>query len=66
MYMYAYDMVLFSESIEGLKSLLNELLKDCKAYGSSVHVFTINVKKSKALLFRKGSKSKPGEHWQIL
>ena len=53
--MYDEDMVLFSESIEGLQSLLNELLNYCEAWKLS-----INVEKSKVLVFRKGGKSKIG------
>ena len=58
--MYADDMVLFSESIDGLQSLLNELSNYCEIWKLS-----INVEKSKVLVFRKGGKSKPGENWHI-
>ena len=59
--MYADDMVLFSESIEGLQSLLNELSNYCEAWKLS-----INVDKSNVLVFRKGGKSKPCENWDIV
>ena len=58
--MYADDMVLFSESIEGLQSLLNELSHYCETWKLSN-----NVEKSQVLVFRKGGKSKPGENWHI-
>lgn len=56
--MYADDMVLFSESIEGLQNLLDELNEYCIAWKLSV-----NVAKSKIVIFRKGGKVKNDEKW---
>lgn len=50
--------VLFSESIEGLQNLLHELNKYCIAWKLSV-----NVAKSKIVIFRKGGKVKNDEKW---
>ena len=58
--MYAGDMVLFSESIEGLESFLNEL-----SHYRETWKLSINVEKSHVLVFRKGGKSKPGENWHV-
>jgi hypothetical protein len=56
--MYAYDLVLFSESPEGLQCQLNALSEySCKC-GPKV-----NIDKSKILIFRKGGKLKPNEKW---
>ena len=50
--------VFFSESIEGLRFLLNELSKYCKAWK-----LCINGEKSKDLVFRNGDRPKSGENW---
>jgi exonuclease III len=49
--MYADDLVLFSESVQGLQSQLDALLAYSRRWGLSV-----NVDKSKILIFRNGGK----------
>lgn len=56
--MYADDMVLFSESIEGLQNLLHELNEYCIAWKLSV-----NVAKSKIVIFRKSGKLRNDKKW---
>lgn len=58
--MYADDMVLFSESVEGLQLLLNELSHYCKTWN-----LCINVEKSKIVVFRNKGKIKCNEKWCI-
>ena len=58
--MYAGDMVLFSESIEGLQSLLNELSHYCETWKLS-----FNIEKSQVLVVRKGGKWKPSENEHV-
>lgn len=58
--MYADDMVIFSETIAGLQSLLDELTYYCSTW--KLH---INVDKSKIVVFRKGGRVKENEKWYI-
>lgn len=58
--MYADDMVIFSESIAGLQSLLDQLTYYCSTW--KLH---INVNKSKIVVFRKGGRVKECEKWYI-
>ena len=56
--MYADDLVLFSESIEGMQSMLN-CLKDYTSEWS----LTVNVSKTKIVVFRNGGKVRNNESW---
>ena len=58
--MYADDMVLFSETVDGLQSLLENLYCYCKKWN-----LCINVEKSKIVVFRNSGKIKDNEQWFI-
>ena len=56
--MYADDMILMSESIDGLQNMLNTLSNYAKKWGLSV-----NIKKTKIVVFRKGGTIRADEKW---
>lgn len=58
--MYAYDVILFSESDEGLKSLLGELAIDCKEWK-----LCVNIDKYKIIVFRNNGKNRSNEEWYV-
>lgn len=56
--MYADDLVLFSETVDGLQGLLNSLHSYSKNWSLDV-----NIQKSKIVVFRKGGHVKSSERW---
>ena len=56
--MFADDMVIFSTSIKGLQEGLNNLADYCKKWG-----LTVNISKTKIVIFRKGGKIGKEEKW---
>ena len=56
--MYADDMVIFSDSEEGLQEALNNLDFYCKKLG-----ITVNTRKTKIVVFKKGPISENTGHW---
>ena len=56
--MYADDMILMSESQEGLQKMLSSLEKYTKEWNLSV-----NVEKTKVMIFRNGGKVRKEETW---
>ena len=56
--MFADDMVIFSTSIQGLQEGLNNLADYCKKWG-----LTVNIGKTKIVIFRKGGKIGKEEKW---
>ena len=56
--MYADDMILFSETIEGLQNMLNTLSIYTEKWGLSV-----NTKKTKIVVFRRGGRVNVDEKW---
>lgn len=56
--MFADDAVFFSESIEGLQSLLDNLEQYCKKWD-----LTVNTDKTKVVIFRKGGVVSQEEKW---
>lgn len=60
LFMYADNIVLFSESVEGLQGLLDELLRYCNKWK-----LCVNVDKSKIVTFRNSGKLRSNEKWHI-
>jgi len=56
--LYADDLALFSSSPIGLQRLLNRLAEYCDKWR-----LTVNLKKSKIIVFRKGGRLKHSENW---
>ena len=56
--MYADDMVLFSESIDGLQHMLNSLYTYTKNWNLEV-----NIQKTKIVIFRNGGIIRDNEFW---
>ena len=56
--MYADDMVIFSDSVNGLQSMLNSLSSYTDKWS-----LTVNVAKTKIMVFRNGGVVKPNEVW---
>ena len=56
--MYADDLVLFSESVEGLQSQLDYLCNYSREWGLEV-----NIRKTKVMVFRKGGRVRNFEQW---
>ena len=56
--MFADDMAIFSTTIEGLQIGLNNLSDYCKKWG-----ITVNVSKTKIVIFCKGGKVREDEKW---
>ena len=56
--MCADDTILMSESVEGLQNMLNTLYDYTRKWGLSV-----NIKKTKIVVFRKGGNIRPNEAW---
>ena len=57
--MYADDTVLFSDTPEGLQNLLNSLQLYCNKWKLSV-----NIDKTKIVIFRRGNRLQQNLHWQ--
>ena len=58
--MYADDLVIFSETVVGLQTSLNSLEVYCKEWS-----LTINVQKTKIVIFRNGGKLYDNEKFYI-
>lgn len=58
--MYADDMILFSESIEGLQNMLNNLFTYTQKWN-----LTVNINKTKIIVFRNGGRVKDDEVWHF-
>jgi hypothetical protein len=56
--MYADDMVIFSENVNELQNQLNSLSSYSKLWG-----LTVNLQKTKIVVFRNGGRVKPTENW---
>ena len=56
--MFADDMAIFSTTVEGLQKGLINLAEYCKKWG-----ITVNVSKTKIIIFRKGGKVREDEKW---
>ena len=59
--MYADDMVLFSETIDGLQQMLNTLSSYTKDWNLEV-----NIEKTKVVIFRNGGIVKDNERWMYI
>ena len=56
--MFADDMIILSTTVEGLQNGLNNLSDYCKKWG-----LTVNISKTKIMVFRKGGKLSDIEKW---
>ena len=56
--MFADDMIILSTTVEGLQNGLNNLSDYCKKWG-----LTVNISKTKVMVFRKGGKLSDIEKW---
>lgn len=56
--LYADDIVLLSDRVEGLQVMINELESYCTQWG-----LTVNLLKSKVMVFRNGTRLSPKEKW---
>ena len=56
--MYADDMVIFAESVEELQAMLNTLYSYTTKWN-----LTVNVEKTKIVIFRNGGKIRSDEKW---
>ena len=56
--MFADDMIILSTTVEGLQNGLNNLSDYCKKWG-----LTVNISKTKIMVFRKGGKLADIEKW---
>ena len=56
--MYADDTIIFSETVDGLQTMLNSLFNYCSKWN-----LTVNINKTKVVVFRNGGKLRNDEKW---